>query len=170
MKVKLLTFLIASFIFVSNAQAVLHYNNKAIDDTHVVTIKGFLYEVSHSALSTQAPRWKLLFAKALVWLEYVRSDSEVYHLENLTNTIEEAKIIADTIEVILKVFNGDFNIDPEYAVVHWSNIGQRVITNYSQQTILNRDTGQSELKTEWKFELRPVPNQNPTRDLLYRAW
>ena len=169
MKFKLLIFLFASFIFAASAQAKLHYKNKPIDSVHAATIKGFLYEISHNTFNIQkTSQQRLAYAKALVWLDYVRDASKIYHIDNLKN--EEAIVIISTIETIIKVFNGEYGIDPDYAATHWTNLGRRIVVNYSRQSVLNSTTGKPEIKTSWKFELQTTPSRNQTRDLLYRAW
>ena len=65
MKIKLLTFLLASFVLVTTAEAKVYYKNKPIVDTHVLTIKGFLYELSHGVVSPQAVHRRSSYAKAL---------------------------------------------------------------------------------------------------------
>ena len=159
MKIKILMFLLINLIFISGAQAKLNYQGTEINEVHAKTIKGFLYEVSHSALHEQVSKtWNGRYAKALVWLKNMRNDKKVYNLESYNR--EEAKIITDTIKVIIKVFNGDFGVNPKYAAVHWSNIGQRVVaTTYTKKN--KKDIA-------YKLVLKPVQNRSETKDLLYR--
>jgi len=169
MKIKILMFILINFIFVAAAQAKIQYKGSTLSDIQTKTIKGFLYEVSNSALNKEISNvWKPLFAKTLVWLEDIQNSELVYNLESCKN--EEAKIVIDTIEVITRVLRGDFGIDPAYAIAHWTNIGQRVVANYSQQNTLNSNTNKKETRIAWKLELKPMQNKPQTKDLLYRAW
>jgi hypothetical protein len=165
MKIKMLMFLLINFIFAASAQAKIHYKGIEVNDSHATTIKGFLYEISHSAINlSMAQQWRPLFAKTLVWLDDKQNSAETHYLESCDD--EEAKIIADTIEVLTRVFNGDFGISPEYAASHWNGIGQRVVAAYSQQTAANS----SNTRVVWKLELKPEERKAQTRDLLYRAY
>ena len=168
-----LMFLLVSFIFTSTASAKINYNGVEITESHSATIRGFLYEMSNNALNVNiAQRWSPLFAKTLVWLEDKQRSETVDNLETfINNNCEEAKVVANTISVIHKVFRGEYGIDPEYAASHWYSVGQRVVAFYSYQNTPQENSNEVDAKREiWKLELRPRENRFRTRDLLYRAW
>tara|TARA_R110002020_G_scaffold216308_4_gene423766 strand:- start:585 stop:1040 length:456 start_codon:yes stop_codon:yes gene_type:complete len=144
---KILPVIILFFLTSSVAQAKLLYNNKEYGKAQVTTIKGFLYDIAYNGLEKdKAPYWKPQFAKAIVWMDRVVKSKKVYKLEKIAKNGNDADVIKDATDMVIKVLRGDYpNISPKTALSVWVSHGKRVIAEYKR----NKN------KIYWKLELKP---------------
>ena len=143
-------FILATILFFlvpSVVQAKLLYNDKEYGKSQVTTIKGFLYDIAYNGLEKdKASYWRPQFAKAIVWMERAVKSKKVYKLEKIAKNGNDAELIKDATDMVVKVLRGDYpNISPETALTIWVSYGKRVIAEYKR----NKN------KIDWKLELRP---------------
>ena len=164
---KKLILIAVMFCFTCVAEAKITYNNSALNDLHINTIKGLLYDIAHSegVVRRHTPNkeqiQKLLpqFSKAIVWLIKYHNSSTTYKLENMSN--EEAKLIKGVVATITDVIQGKYpGLLVEKALDHWTKIGSRLIAEYKVNS--NNTTS----KITWKFELKP--EKDKTQNLVFR--
>ena len=144
---KIILAIILFFLTSSVAQAKLLYNDKEYRIAQVTTIKGFLYDIAYNGLEKdKAPYWKPQFAKAIVWMDRVVKSKKVYKLEKIAKDGNDAYVIKDATDMVIKVLRGDYsNISPDTALSVWVSYGKRVIAEYKR----------SKNKIYWKLELKP---------------
>lgn len=163
-----LTFLTLILLSLSaTANAKVQWNNKLMGDMHANTIKGFLYDVSHSPMTNgRMILWRPTFAKALVWLNRAHADKKLYILENCKKKKEtklEASIILDAIGAIADVVRRKvphFKTDEEInaALVRWTTLGKKVVVSYNKKDVITN--GKRETKIKWVFKLNVKKTKN----------
>jgi hypothetical protein len=174
MKIKLLilTFGLLSLCSLSaTANAKVQWNKKVMGDMHVNTIKGFLYDVSHSTTSHQRlVLYRPQFAKALVWLNRVHADKKFHVLEKCKEAKEtniQASIVLDAIGaisdlVMKKVPHFQTTEKINEALERWRVMGKQVVVSYSEQNEIVK--GKRKTKVKWTFKL----NNKKTKNLIER--
>ena len=152
---------ISLFLFTSLAQAKVTYNNTILQDMHMNTIKGLLYDTVNSQEykkeeKKELEEAKLGFTKAIVWLTKHHNDKAIYKLEKMTSI--EAKLVQEVVLIINQVVQGEYPGFPvEEALSRWTNLGSRVVAEY----------GKVNGKTSWKLELQPQKSQTQNLVLQY---
>jgi len=145
---KFILIIILFFLTLSaTAQAKLLYNDREYRIAQITTIKGFLYDIAYNGLEKdKAPYWKPQFAKAIVWMDRVVKSKKVYKLEKIAKNGNDADVIKDATDMVIKVLRGDYsNISPDTALHAWVSYGKRVVAEYKR----NKN------KIYWKLELKP---------------
>jgi len=158
---KILSTAIIFLFLASTAQAKVTYKNSVLNESQLNTIKGLLYDMSHSEEATNEANkeqtQKLLpyLSKSIVWLMNRHNSSKTYRLESARN--KEAKLIINVVATILDVMRGKYPGFPaEKALGHWTDIGSRVSAEYKTNP----------KQTVWKFELKPEDSK--TQNLVFR--
>ena len=162
------------FVLASTAQAKVYHKGRVLVDMQISTIKGLLYDVSHTGKNMAATiQFRPMCAKALVWLDKVHASKTKTELTTLKRA--EAELIKETIEIITEVIQGKFpNLLAGIAIPRWTNLGKRVIVEYSEKIVYDPVTKSKKKQIKWKFTLKPNPSITPkqknkkTQHLIYR--
>ena len=97
---------ISLFLFTSFAQAKVTYNNTILQDMHMNTIKGLLYDTVNSQEykkeeKKELEEAKLGFTKAIVWLTKHHNDKAIYKLTGGTISGHTLKHIFAALDIYL---------------------------------------------------------------------
>lgn len=155
---KLISIIFISLFLSSTAYAKVTLNNSVMTDDHLYTIKGMLYDVTHTeeAIKDKETNKALpKLARAITWINDCHGSKKVYRLEQIKT--EEAKTIINAVKVILNVTNGKYPGFPvEEAMARWHNLGTRITVQYAK----------TKEKVTWKFEL--LPEEKQTNNLVLK--
>ena len=158
---KILSTAIIFLFLASTAQAKVTYKNTVMNEMHLYTVKGLLYDLTHSEEANKKEnkeKTKIAipqFAIAVVWLTDCFKSPNVFKLEKLQNV--EARVIKDVIETINDVLNGKYKDFPiENAMSRWTALGSRVVAIYEKGN------------KNWEWKLKLKPEEFKTKFLIYK--
>jgi len=122
---KILLALILCFI-ATTANAKLTMNGAKLEDLHIDTIKGHLYESTRLQKEQGLKDNSDLFARSTEWMEKLHKSEKTFEIGNISQ--KEAKVLAASIFFISRVERGEFvpKIMPATIGV-WIELGRLVV-------------------------------------------
>jgi hypothetical protein len=136
------------FPTISNAGIV--YCNKQcfmLESDHLVTIKGILYEIAQEQSKESQKTFLPHVADTIVWMEKKHKEEKKYKLIDLDKD-DRAKLVSQTVDLIVDVLSGKTKFDPQVAMIRWTKTGFKVLAEYTEK-IVNK-----KIVSEYKLELK----------------
>ena len=155
---KLTPIIFILFCLTSLAHAKVTLNNSVMDEIHLNTIKGMLYDITHSEEAKKDVKTKVILpnaARAIAWVNECYTSKKIYKLEKIKT--DNAKIILHAIKIITNVTNGQYpGLPINEVMIMWRDLGSRVIIQHVAK----------EGRITWKFELKS--KKKPTQNLVLK--
>jgi hypothetical protein len=119
-----------------------------MEDLHIDTIKGHLYETSRIAKESGRKDRSDLFARSVTWLEKLHKSKKTFDISKISK--EEAKVIKASVYFISRVEAGDFvpQIMPATIGI-WIEIGRIIVVDKS--------------KNSWKLKIKQKKKRHKKR-------
>jgi hypothetical protein len=131
MKKLLLTLLFCLITLPVSSKVIIYGAN--MEDLHVDTIKGHLYETSRIAKESGRKDRSDLFARSVTWLEKLHKSKKTFDISNINK--EEAKVIKASVYFISRVEAGDFIPQLMPATIGiWIEIGRIIVVDKSKSS------------------------------------
>ena len=142
---KQLSILFLLLAFTASAQAKVTSNKKLLHELHVLTIKGFLYEMLESQETSIKKQVAPKFARAIVWFEKIHKHKKTYEIWELKT--EDASLIKGSIRYISDMASGDHGgnkVQIEDMLNRWYIMGKHLVAEYKEK----------KGKVSWKLEVQ----------------
>lgn len=142
---KRLSLILLLLIFSFEAQAKVTYNKKLFHDAHIITVRGFLYEVVENQEPSVKKQIAPKIARTIVWLDKIHKSKKTHEITKIKT--EDANLVNASIKYIVNVSSGDMGANPvqiEEILTRWYILGENLVAEYK-----NRRG-----KISWKLEVR----------------
>jgi hypothetical protein len=154
---KRLSLILLLLIFSFEAQAKITYNKKLFHDAHIITVRGFLYEVMESQESSIKKQIASKIARTIVWLDKIHKSKKIYEITKIKT--KDANLVNASIKYIVNVSSGDIGANPiqiEEMLTRWYILGENLIAEYKNK----------HGKISWKLEIREPkkPKTSPKKE------
>jgi hypothetical protein len=110
-----------SLMFPTVSNAGLVYCDKEcfkLKESHIVTVKGLLYEVMESQNKKTKKTFSAHAAETIVWMEEKYKEEKVYKLEDLKKD-DKVNLVITSISFILDVIYGRTKFNPRVVLFGW---------------------------------------------------
>jgi hypothetical protein len=126
-----------SLMFPTVSNAGLVYCDKEcfkLKESHIVTVKGLLYEVMESQNKKTKKTFSAHAAETIVWMEEKYKEEKVYKLEDLKKD-DKVNLVITSISFILDVIYGRTKFNPRVVLFRWGMVGEKVIAEYKENIV-----------------------------------
>ena len=130
MKRLILITLLSVFLFSTTAQAKIVFNGRAMQDVHLNTIKGFLYEVYEQTNVVVKREVGIRFARTIQWLETTHKSKSAYTLSSKSKD-PSAQLVLSAMNQITQVLSEHKNFG-DVLLKKWFLVGRQVQSNYKE--------------------------------------
>lgn len=135
--------LLSIFLFSTIAQAKIVYNSRTMQDIHLNTIKGYLYEVYEKTNVIVKKTTGVQFARTIQWLNNAQKSKKIYTISPKSEDLS-ALLVLSAMKQITQIIN-DYEEFGEALLRKWHKVGKKVQSSYKEK----------EGKITWKLVLQP---------------